>query len=567
MIVEGQFFSGEMHYPRIPREYWRARLEMAYAMGLDAVSTYVFWNLHEPRPGRYDFSDGNDVAEFVRLAAECGLAVVLRPGPYVCAEWDLGGLPSWLLALPEMQLRTAHESYMLPVRRWLHRLGTELAPLQRSRGGPIVAVQLENEYGAFGADAAYLWALRTALDEAGFGESPYYTIDQPGDVERGSLPDVAIASTFAPGDPERDLRILRELRPLQRPICGEYWAGWFDHWGEPHQLRDAAEQIRDVRWMSQTDCSFNVYMLCGGTNFGFTNGANGSEREPYAPVTTSYDYLAAIDEAGRPREKYYAFRDAIAAARKTARRPVPVAPQTMNVAEFGLTQRAPLEPLLRDALRRERPQAMETFGQAFGFVLYRTTLADSSAGLLEIEAVRDYATVLVDGVVCGHLDRRTGAGGLHLEAHAPGARLDILVENCGRINYGPMIGGERKGIERSVRYNGNELLGWQIFALPLDDLTPLAFGDGEVSVPAFFRGTFELSETRDTFFDMRGFGKGVLFVNGRNLGRYWSVGPQDALYVPGAWLRRGTNETVVFETQSLQKPYIEGANGPFIRPS
>jgi beta-galactosidase len=554
-----------MHYPRIPREYWRARLEMAFAMGLDAVSTYVFWNLHEPEPERYEFTGICDVAEYVRLAADCGLAVVLRPGPYVCAEWDFGGLPAWLLADPDMRLRTAHESYMRPVRRWLRRLGEELAPLQRSRGGSIVAVQLENEYGAFGNDERYLRALRAALDEAGFGESPFYTIDQPSDVERGALADVAVASTFAPGDPERDLRILRELRPLQRPICGEYWAGWFDHWGEPHQQRDDAQQIRDVEWMTQTDCSFNIYMLCGGTNFGFTNGANASEREPYAPVTTSYDYLAAIDEAGRPRPKYYAFRDAIAKVRRTAARPVPPVPQTMEIAEFALTEYASLEPLLGRAHFHERPQPMEVLGQSFGFTLYRTKLDDPSAGLLEIDAVRDFATIMLDGAVCGRLDRRTGSSGLKLERHRDGATLDVLMENCGRINYGPLIVDERKGIERSVRYNGSELLDWQIFLLPLDELSSLSFGNGVRPAPGFLRGTFSVSETHDTFFDMRAFGKGVLFVNGRNVGRYWSIGPQEALYVPGAWLRQGENEAIVFETQSVRKPYLAGANGLFVR--
>ncbi len=566
-MVDRQFFCGEMHYPRIPREYWRARLEMAYAMGLDAVSTYVFWNIHEPQPERYEFAGACDVAEYVRLAGDCGLGVVVRPGPYVCAEWDFGGLPAWLLSDPQLRVRTADESYMRPVQRWLHRLGEQLAPLQRSAGGPIVAVQLENEYGAFGNDPSYLRALRSALDEAGFGESPFYTIDQPGDVERGALEDVAIASTFAPGDPQRDLRILRELRPLQRPICGEFWAGWFDRWGEPHQQRDDAQQIRDVEWMTQTNCSFNIYMLCGGTNFGFTNGANASEREPYAPVTTSYDYLAAIDEAGRPRPKYYAFRDVLARVRKTAPRPVPPAPQTMEIGAFALTQSASLEALLQNPQVYERTQPMEVLGQSFGFTLYRTTLEDPSAGLLEIDAVRDYATIMLDGTVCGYLDRRTGSNGLNLENRRAGATLDILMENCGRINYGPLIVDERKGIERSVRYNGRELLDWQIFALPLEELSSLTFEDRMRPLPVFLRGTFCASETYDTFFDMRGLGKGVLYVNGRNVGRYWSIGPQDALYVPGAWLRRGNNEAVVFETQSVRKPYIKGANGPFVRPS
>ncbi|MBV8148023.1 MAG: beta-galactosidase, partial [Candidatus Eremiobacteraeota bacterium] len=315
MIGPEPIVSGEMHYPRIPRDYWRARLEMAHAMGVDAISTYVFWNVHEPRPGLYDFHGERDVGEYVRLAAACGLDVILRPGPYVCAEWDFGGLPAWLLNAPDLRIRTTAESFMRPVRTWLQRLGQELAPLQRAYGGPIVAVQLENEYGAYGEDTAYLHALRAALDAAGFGVSPYYTIDQPRDLARGALPDLPMAATFAPGDPERDLAELRRLRAQSPPICGEYWAGWFDRWGEPHQQRDEAQQARDLAWMLENRCSLNLYMLCGGTNFGFFNGANASADEAYAPVTTSYDYLAAIDEAGRPTRKYFSFRDAIARQR------------------------------------------------------------------------------------------------------------------------------------------------------------------------------------------------------------------------------------------------------------
>jgi beta-galactosidase len=307
MIGERQIVCGEMHYPRIPREYWRARLELAFAMGLDAISTYVFWNLHEPQPETYDFSGANDVAAFVREAASCGLGVVLRPGPYVCAEWDLGGLPSWLLAQPAIALRTTDPSYMVPVRRWLRRLGSELAPLQRANGGPIVAVQLENEYGAFGEDAAYLRSLRGALDDAGFAASPYYTIDQPGDLARGALDGVPIATTFGVGDGEKTIAAARAVRPDERPIVGEYWAGWFDHWGDVHARCDDAEQTRELAWLLAEGCSVNVYMLHGGTNFAFTSGANLSEDRPYEPVTTSYDYLAAIDESGRPTPKFFAF--------------------------------------------------------------------------------------------------------------------------------------------------------------------------------------------------------------------------------------------------------------------
>lgn len=560
-MIDRQLVCGEIHYPRIAREQWCHRLQMAYAMGLDAISTYVFWNAHEPEPGRYDFSGQLDVASFVREAANCGLDVVLRPGPYVCAEWDFGGLPAWLLAREPIALRTTDEAFMTPVRRWLRRLGKELAPLQRTHGGPIVVVQLENEYGAFGGDPAYLQALRDALDDAGFGDSPYCTIDQPRDLSRGSLPGVAVAATFGPGEPETQLRAVTDLRPGQRKICGEYWAGWFDHWGEPHARRDDAQQVRDVEWMLREDCSFNFYMWCGGTNFGFSNGANLSESEPYAPVTTSYDYLAALDEAGRPRPKYFAFREAIARARGLAARPVPPAPQTIAIPAFELAECAPLSNLLYHPVVRERPETMEALGQAFGFILYRTTLQGANAGPLEIAGVRDYATVFVDGAFCGTLDRRTGAATIALPSHRRGATLDVLVENCGRVNYGPSIASERKGIAGQVRFAGEELLGWQMFLLPMNDLSALRF-DENSHAPAFWRGHFLLDRPGATFFDASALGKGVLFVNGHNAGRFWSIGPQRCLYVPESWLVTGVNEAVAFDVTQPRRPILSGSIDP-----
>jgi beta-galactosidase len=562
MIGPDPIVSGEMHYPRIPRAYWGARLSMAHAMGLDAISTYAFWNIHEPRRGAYDFRGENDVAAYVRLAGECGLDVILRPGPYVCAEWDFGGLPAWLLATSELRIRTMDEAYMQPVRAWLRRLGDELAPLQRAHGGPIIAVQLENEYGAYGADQAYLHALRAALDDAGFGVSAYYTIDQPSDLARGSLAGVPTAATFGPGDPERDLHELEKLQPDEPPICGEYWAGWFDRWGEEHQHRDEAQQVRDLAWMLANRCSINLYMLCGGTNFGFFNGANASDGEPYAPVTTSYDYLAAIDEAGRPTAKYFAFRDAIARHRGKPPRAIPPSPETVTLPSCTLDESAALDDLLAQPVESQRPLPMELCGQSLGYILYRTILPHAGSGMLKIEELHDYATVLLDRKILAHLDRRLGENSIEMDVSEARTTLEILVENCGRVNYGAFMDGERKGITRSVRWNGAEVYGWQMFSLPLDDLSRLRFSRAARTAPAFHRGTVSLQRTGDTFIDTSALGKGVLFVNGHNAGRYWRIGPQRSLYIPGTWLQEDTNEIITFDITPLSRPAIRGARDP-----
>jgi len=556
--------SGEMHYARMAREHWRPRLQMAHAMGLDAISTYVFWNLHEPSPGVYDFSGEKDVAGYVREAAALGLDVILRPGPYVCAEWDFGGLPAWLLAIPDLRLRSADASFMTPATRWLRRLGEELAPLGRDRGGPIVAVQLENEYGAFGSDSNYLLALRRALDDAGFRALPYYTIDQPRDLHRGALPDIAMAATFGPGDAQSGVSALRESRPAAPLACGEYWDGWFDHWGQPHAQRDPDQQVRDLQWMMHNDCSINLYMFCGGTNFGFTNGANESDDRAYEPVTTSYDYLAPLDEAGRPTPKYFAFREAIARATGRAPRPLPSVPQTIEIEPFSFAESASLCDLLRDPVSTAHPQPMESLGMSFGFVLYRTVLATSGSGVLEIEELRDHATILLDGRLSGHLDRRLRQSSTILENHRDGATLDILVENCGRVNYGPYLSDGWKGITRSVSWNGRELLDWQTFRLPLVDVSPLRFDRTPVQAPAFYRARFALSATGDTFLDTSELGKGVLLLNGRHLGRYWRIGPQQSLFVPGAWLRPGVNELIAFDVVPLESPWSRGLSEPLV---
>jgi beta-galactosidase len=554
MSCAARILSGEMHYPRIPREYWNARLAMARAMGLNAVSTYVFWNRHERAPGTYDFTGENDLAEFIRSAQRNDLSIILRPGPYVCAEWDFGGLPSWLLREGPAPVRTTDPRFFEPARRWLLRLGQELAPLQNSHGGPIIAVQLENEYGAYGSDRAYLEALRGVLHEAGFKNVPLFTIDQPGDLARGMLEDVAAAVTFAPGDPGAQFVELHKLRPGAPLLCGEYWAGWFDHWGEPHSAVDEDQQVADVEWMLAQTAGINIYMLHGGTNFGFWNGANAFDPHPYQPTVSSYDYQAAIDEAGQPTRKFHRFRDAIARASGVAPAPVPAPPRIAPIDEFELSQALSLFDALPEGVDCDRPQPMESLGQEFGYILYRTTVAGVGKARLQIEGLRDYAVVALDGRIIGRLDRRLGETELDVMIAEAGCVLDILVENGGRINYGPKIADERKGIVGPACLNGTELTGWRAFPMPLERPPAGGFWNAARHGPAFFRGTFHVSEPADSFFDVRDVRKGALWINGRCAGRIWEIGPQRSLYVPAPWLRSGANEAVVLELFERARP-------------
>jgi beta-galactosidase len=561
-IFDQRIISGELHYPRIPREYWTARLRMARAMGLNTISTYAFWNVHETVCGVFDFSGWRDIAAFVREAQGAGLNVILRPGPYVCAEWDFGGLPAWLLADDALRVRTADERFMRFARRWFERLGQELVSLQTSRGGPIVAVQLENEPGAAGYDRAYLLALRTALDEAGFGESPYFTIDQPHDAESEGLSNVRVAMTWGAGSTGAGLERLRRAAPGGGLFCGEYWAGWYDYWGEPGVPLDDAAQERELADMLAANCSFNIYMFHGGTNFGFWNGANACDALPYRPTTTSYDYRAAVDEAGRATPKYHRFRAAI--ARATGVEPPEPAdePSTITLSEFKLDESASLSDLCIAGIKTERPQTMEYYGQGYGYILYRTEIGGPQVATLEFEDVRDYALICVDGEIAGRLDRRLGQRSVQITCPTRRAQLDILVENSGRINYGGYFARDCKGIVGAVRYASDALRDWTVYPLSMNDLTPLRFVAEPCGAPAFRRGRFELGQPADSFLDVSSLGKGTLWVNGHHLGRFWNIGPQRSLYLPGVWLKRGPNEVIAFDLMPGVPPAICGRTEP-----
>lgn len=558
--LDGQPFvirSGEMHYPRIPRAAWRERLRMAKAMGLNTITTYAFWSQHEPEPGQWDFSGQNDLRAFIETAAEEGFNVVLRPGPYVCAEVDFGGFPAWLLRTPGLRVRSMDSRYLAASARYFKRLAQEVGDLQSSRGGPILMLQLENEYGSFGRDHDYLRAVQAQLREAGF-DAPLFTSD--GGAARlfdgGTLPDVPAVVNFGGGadDAKESIEALADWRQQGPRMAGEYWAGWFDHWGEDHHRQSPEEAAATVDWLLSRGISFNLYMFHGGTSFGWLAGANYSATEPYQPDTTSYDYDAALDEAGRVTPKYLALREVIARRTGEALPPVPASPRPQALPAFELKPAGSL--LARLALlSRARPsrwvRPMEDFGQNYGYILYRKRLAVPLKGQLVLDEVRDHATVLADGRVLGTLERRRGDKALAVDLPA-GTQLDLLVEAMGRIGFGAKLVDDNKGITRAVRLDKQELEGWTVYPLPLDAtaLQRLPAGDTTPQAgPGFWRGTLTLNRPVDSFLDTRGWGKGQVWVNGHHLGRFWSIGPQQTLYLPASWLKAGANEVLVFTTE------------------
>jgi beta-galactosidase len=562
-----QVISGEMHYPRIPREYWHARLHMAKAMGLNTITTYVFWNEHEPRPGVYDFSGNNDVAEFVREAQQEGLYVVLRPGPYVCAEWEFGGYPAWLLKAHDTKVRTSDPKFMVPATQWLKRLGEELAPLQIGNGGPIILTQVENEYGSFGNDHAYMEQIHKALVDAGFTKSQLYTADGPEEVPDGSLAELPVGINFGgeqDGDAQKAFATLKKYRPNGPFFNSEYWAGWFDHWGSKHAHTNAAAQEANLKWMLEQGYSVSIYMFHGGTSFGWMNGANRTGDGEYQPDVTSYDYDSALDESGRPTEKYFAFRDLIAKATGVTPPPVPVVAPAITVPVVKMVEAASLWENLPVPIRSVNILSMEDVGQAYGYILYRTELNDVAAGELVLDQLHSYALVYLDGKLMGTLDRRLKQDRLTLPETKGKVRLDILVENTARVNFGKFIGEERAGITNQVTLGGKVLGGWEIYPLPMTGLNSLKFSAKPCEGACFYRTSFDLAGVGDTFLDTSAFTKGQLWLNGRALGRIWDVGPQKTLDAPAPWLVKGKNEVVVFDTQGKMGAAVSGLDKPVL---
>lgn len=559
-----RLLSGALHYFRVLPEQWPHRLRQLRAMGLNTVETYVPWNLHEPRPGVFDFAGIADIDRFLRASREAGLHAIVRPSPYICAEWDNGGLPWWLLADPEVRdLRCSDPAYLAHVDRWYDRLVPLLAEHQVTRGGNVLMVQVENEYGSFGCDTAHLEHLADSLRSRGI-DVPLFTSDGPDDffLTGGALPGTLATVNFGSRATEAFASLAR-LRPKDPPMCMEFWCGWFDHWGTEHVVRDPRDAAGTLAEILRSGASVNVYMAHGGTNFSTWAGANTEDPatgERYRPTVTSYDYDAPIDERGAPTEKFHAFREVLAAyADGPLPEPEPAA-ALLPPARVELGEELPLFDALEALAGPERtapqPPSFEDLGLGQGLALYASRVPGPRGPYpLSVQGLADRAHVYVEGAYAGVLERDGVETVADVTVPDAGARLELLVESMGRVNYGTALG-ESKGVRR-VLHTQQQVHGWRARPVPLGHGTTelLDWGPGHAAGqrpggrgPVFLRGFLEVAEPGDTYLALPGGGKGYVWVNGFCLGRYWETrGPQRALYLPWPLLRAGRNEVVVLE--------------------
>lgn len=559
-----QIISGEMHPARIPAEYWRHRIQMAKAMGCNTIAAYVFWNYHEKTEGVFDFATGNkNIAAFIRLCQQEGMWVLLRPGPYVCAEWDFGGLPSYLLKIPDIKIRCMDGRYMRAVTRYVKRLAKEVAPLQCTTGGPILMVQAENEYGSYGNDRAYMETVRQLWKQNGINV-PFYTADgaTPYMLEAGSLQDAAIG--LDSGGDDKDFAQAKKHNPGIPSFSSETYPGWLTHWGERWARPDTNGLKQEVTYLLENKKSFNFYVVHGGTNFGLTAGANAGSPTQYQPDVTSYDYDAPINENGDPTAKYFMLRQLITQQVAYAVPELPKPVKTIDIASVRLKKTDNLWRHLPLPIKSPQPKPMEAYGQSSGFILYKTKLVGHKSGRLKIWEPHDYALVYLDGKFIDTVFRDGGNWEVALpKTDSKEPVLEILVEAMGRINFAQFMI-DRKGITDRVTLNGMTLMNWETRLLPMDEEFVAGFGrtTGDTPTPDkrcnFFTGEFELAETGDTFIDVRNYFKGLLYVNGHLLGRYWNIGPQQRLYCPASWLRKGKNKVIVFDLLQEQPAEISG---------
>jgi beta-galactosidase len=557
-----KIYSGEMHYSRIPQEYWRNRLKMVKAMGLNTVATCVFWNYHNTAPGVWDFkTDNRNLGEYIRLAQEEGLFVILRPGPYVCAEWEFGGYPWWLQQNKDLEVRTNNPAFLDSCRVYFSKLAKQVKELQVSRGGPVIMVQVENEFGSYVSQRtdipssehqAYYNSIHNMLTEVGF-EVPFFTSDGTwlfdGGAIRGVLP-----TANGEGNIENLKKSIDKYYPGGPYMVAEYYPGWLDHWGEDFVRISPEENLNQVRKYLENGINFNFYMVHGGTNFGFTSGANYNDASDIQPDLTSYDYDAPISEAGWANPKYNLLREEFL---KYVNYTVPAVPEQIPViaipdiklektADF-FEWKKQIKPVGNDT-----PLTFEQLGQGYGYVLYSKRFNQPIKGKMKIHGLRDFAIVFIDGKKVGELNRMFNQYEIEVNISFNG-RLDILVENMGRINYGAEIPNNKKGIISPVTINDFEISGnWEMYKIPMDnapDITAIS-KSAQAGRPAIYAGSFNIEKPGDVFLDMHGWGKGIVFVNGHNLGRYWKIGPQQTLYLPGCWIKKGKNEVTIFEQQN-----------------
>lgn len=577
-LLNGKPFTikaAELHYPRIPKEYWENRIKMSKALGMNTVCLYVFWNSHESEEGVFDFTGQNDLRKFIELCAANDMKVILRPGPYVCAEWEMGGLPWWLLKKKDIRLREDDPYFLERVERFQEALSHEVADLTVSNGGPIIMVQVENEYGSYGEDKEYIRKIRDILKKYFGEETVLFQCDWNSNFTLNGLDDLVWTMNFGTGaDIDTQFEELKRLRPETPLMCSEFWSGWFDKWGADHETRPSDDMVAGIEEMLSKGISFSLYMTHGGTNWGHWAGANSPG---YSPDVTSYDYDAPINESGHPTEKFFKLREALSRylPEGDTLPEIPDVAKPVTIDRFSLTEVAPLFENLGNPVYDADIKTIEDYDMGFGSILYSTQIPAIETGSeILVDEPHDFAQIFINDEFVGTLDRRNGEKRLVVERSYPeGARIDILVEATGRINFGRAIK-DYKGITSSVSIDGKELHDWSVYLLP-DDLEfynsmsfrPLIKSSEEISAQepyprGVYRGVFTLSDPSDTFLNLESWGKGLVYVNGHGIGRFWSIGPQQTLYMPGPWLREGENEILVFDILGPETAEIEGLDSP-----
>ena len=573
--------AAEIHYPRIPREYWEHRIKMCKALGMNTICIYIFWNLHEQREGVFDFTGQNDVAEFCRLAKKNGMYVIVRPGPYVCAEWEMGGLPWWLLKKKDIRLREQDPYFMSCVDRFEKNVAKQLAPLTIQHGGPIIMVQVENEYGSYGEDKAYISQIRDTLRK--YWDTPnakttLFQCDWNSNFEKNGLDDLTWTMNFGTGAKIDDqFSRLRELRPNSPLMCSEFWSGWFDKWGARHETRPAKDMVAGIDEMLSKGISFSLYMTHGGTSFGHWAGANSPG---FAPDVTSYDYDAPINEYGEPTEKFWLLRKTL---EKYADKKLPAVPgkaaDIISIPKLKLHNMAPIYMGVDSTAESRDVQTFEEMNMGYGSMIYNTKLPEIANGsMLHING-HDFVQVFINGNYIGKIDRVKNERSLPMPATKKGDELTLLVEGMGRINFGRAIK-DFKGLVDDVTLtadvDGDELTwnlkDWRMRRIADDYQTArramttphndLALASNTPSNIGYYKATFKLKKTGDTFLNMETWGKGQVYVNGHALGRFWSIGPQQTLYCPGCWLKKGDNEIVVLDVVGPKDPVVWGQTKP-----
>lgn len=564
---EYTIISGAMHYFRIPREYWHDRLLKLKECGFNTVETYTCWNLHEPKENVFDFSGMLDLEAYIDIANELGLNVILRPGPYICAEWEMGGLPAWLLNYPNLTIRCNDELFISKVEHYYNELLGRIVPKLSTNGGNIIMMQIENEYGSYGDDHEYMQRIADIYKKAGV-DCLLFTSDGASSsmLQGGTLPEYPCVANFG-SRPNENFKVLNDFRPDQPLMCGEYWVGWFDHWYEKHHVRDPKEVAKLFKDMIDCGASLNFYMFHGGTNFGYMNGANYYDK--YEPTITSYDYNALLSEAGDLTPAYFEIRKIIEERFGSLPELTVKNSEKAAYGKLELEERCSIfdaAKLLAKPVHSAAPQFMEDIGQYYGFTLYSTTVdGPRDEAEIKFDSVHDRAVAFINGKYRGYYERtREGEPVSFSLEKGENCRIDILCENMGRVNYGSKIM-DRKGV-KGVRFNLQYHFGWDMYPLPLDNISLLEYKheSGDVKTASFLKGTLKIEgEPHDTFMRLDGFTKGVVFVNGFNIGRYYNpAGPQKTLYIPAPMLKNGDNEIVVFETDHSDRSFVTFLDKP-----